>query len=374
METENISRLPWLEEVKRKAKKDFDSLPLPEEREEAWRYTNLKQLKMNFRSSDSSAAMIDCDNDRIITMDFATAMLKHADLVGKYFSKLIKGTDKISAFHFANFSDGIFVYVPKHERAAVSATFESPNAHSIIILGEGASLSYAEELCGDTDCTPTDATEIFLGENASLDFSSLQNYGAGTNAFSIKSAELQRNANIRWTFFSAGANFYRLAASAYFNGEGSSSETATAFLGRGGQHADITTNAFHNVPHTQNNILAKGVLLDSSTGVYRGLIKIGKNANQTNSYLSDHMLMVGDNALAHSIPSLQIDTNDVKASHGSTKGQVDEEQLFYLMSRGISREEAEQLIVQGFLMPVMMRITNAELRGKIAQIIGVGDE
>ena len=364
----------WLAEMREKARKDFESFQLPQEREEAWRYTDLRKFGIDFSPSDSSSVMIECDNDNVIAMDIASALQRHPGLVEKHFGRLARGADKISAFHLASFSDGIFVYVPAGEKASVSAAFESPNAHSIIVLGEGSSLGYSEELAGESKATLADATEIFAGENASLDFASLQNYGHGTAAFSIKAAELQRNSSIRWTFFSSGARFYRLTASAHFRGEGASSDAAAAFLGRGSQHTDITTDAFHDVPHTQNKMLARGVLLDSSAGVYRGLIKIGRQASQTNSYLSDHMLMVGENALAHSIPGLQIDTNDVKASHGSTKGQIDEEQLFYLMSRGIPRQEAEQLIVQGFLTPVIVRFSSAELRVKIMEIIGAGDE
>ncbi len=361
----------WLAEIREKAKKDFESLPLPQEREEAWRYTNLRKMGIDFKSSDASSVMIECDNDKAIAVDFATAVQKHPDMMKKYFGRLVKGNDKISAFHFANFSDGVFICVPKNERAVVSVVFETANAHNIIVTEEGASLDYSEQLTGDTITTPTDATEIFANENSAVSFSSLQNFGLNTNAFSVKNAQVERNASVKWTFLSAGGKLYRLHASTEFAGEGANAETICASLSRENQHIDITTNAYHKVPHTANNILAKSVLLDSSTAVYRGHIKIDPGAQQTNSYLSDHMLMVGEKALANSIPSLDIQANDVKASHGSTTGQIDEEQLFYLESRGLPREEAEKLIIQGFLLPVLARITNAEMRKSFAQSIGV---
>ncbi|MBI4170955.1 MAG: Fe-S cluster assembly protein SufD [Candidatus Aenigmarchaeota archaeon] len=364
----------WLAAIREKAKKDFDSFPFPQERDEAWRYTDMRKLKIDFRPSDTSSVALGCDNDNIIAADLATALQKYPDLWKKYFGQLAKPMDKIISFHLAHFSDGIFVYVPKNMQATVSAVFESANAHNIIAVEEGASLNYSEELVGDTDAVMTDATEVFAGEDAQITFNSLQSYGLNTNAFSAKAAALQRNAGMKWMLFSAGARFHRLDATTYFNGEGASAETISAFLSKGQQHTDITTNAFHNVPHTTNNILAKGVLLDKSTAVYRGLIRIEKPAQKTNSYLSDHMLMVGDEALANSIPSLQIGANDVKASHGSTKGYVDEEQLFYLESRGLERQEAEQLIVQGFLVPAIMKMNNIQLREKFAQAIGIAQE
>ena len=361
----------WLAEMREKSKKDFDSFALPQEREEAWRYTNLRKMGIEFKSSDASSVMIECDNDKAIAVDFATAVQKHPDLMKKYFGQLVQGSDKVSAFHFSNFSDGVFIWVPKNERAAVSVVFETANAHNIIIAEEGATLDYSEQFIGETSATPTDATEIFANENSNVSFSSLQNFGMNTNAFSIKNARAERNASVKWTFLSAGGKFYRLHSSTEFAGEGANAETICASLSRENQHIDITTNACHQVPHTTSNILAKGVLLDSSTAVYRGHIKIDPDAQHTNSYLSDHMLMVGEEALANSIPSLDIQANDVKASHGSTTGQIDEEQLFYLESRGLPREEAEKLIIQGFLLPVLERVTNAEMKKSFAQSIGV---
>ncbi len=372
---ESISIEPnWIRQIKQKAKQDFESLPVPQEREESWRYTDLRKFNVEFRASESSSVMIECDNDKAIAVDIATALHKYPELWKKYFSQLVIPKDKISAFHFANFSDGIFVYVPKDVQATVSAIFETANAHSIIVADDCAQLNYSEEFSGNTDTTLTDVTEIFAGENAHIQFNSLQNYGMNTQAFGTKAAMLQRNANIKSMFFSAGAKLYRLHNTTHFNGEGASAETISAFMSKGQQHTDITTNAFHNVPNTTNNILAKGVLLDESGAVYRGMIRIEKAAQKTNSYLSDHMLIVGEEAMANSIPSLQIETNDVKASHGSTKGYVGEEQMFYLMSRGMSREEAEQTIVQGFLVPLMLRMTNEQLRQKFAQAIGIAQE
>ncbi len=112
-----------------------------------------------------------------------------------------------------------------------------------------------------------------------------------------------------------------------------------------------------------------GILKGSSTSVYRGLIRIEKQGQQTNSYLSNHILKIGERSLGNSIPALQIEANDVKASHGATVGQVSEEHLFYLMSRGLSRGDAESMITQGFLEPIICKIKLEELREKIRGLI-----
>ncbi|MBI2130155.1 SufD family Fe-S cluster assembly protein [Candidatus Woesearchaeota archaeon] len=154
-----------------------------------------------------------------------------------------------------------------------------------------------------------------------------------------------------------------------FNGEGSQSENLGVFVGRSREHIDITTNVYHNTAHTTNNIMVDGILKDSSSSVYRGLIRIEKAGQQTNSYLSNHILKIGEKSLGNSIPALEIEANDVKASHGATVGQVSEEHLFYLMSRGLTREDAENMIVQGFLEPIISKIPSEELREKIRGLI-----
>ena len=115
--------------------------------------------------------------------------------------------------------------------------------------------------------------------------------------------------------------------------------------------------------------MVEGILKDESTSVYRGLIRIEKIAQKTNSYLDNKILKLGEKTLANSIPSLKIDANDVKASHGATVGQINEDNMFYLMARGLSRQEAERLIVEGFFEPVIQKIPLEELREKIRGLV-----
>jgi Fe-S cluster assembly protein SufD len=360
----------WLTELRKKSCSEFARLALPSERDEAWRYTDLSPMNMKMQASDGSSVTIESSNDNIIAQNFAAALENHSDFMEKHFSKLFGANDKINAFHFSSFSDGIFVFVPKNEEGHVTVSFEDCNAHSIIVLEEGAKLTYSEELLGKSDALLTDGTEIFAGENSELTFNSIQDLGKDTKAFSIKAAELKRNANLDWNFFSMGSRFYRLHSSIFFTGEGSNARTSSAFLVKDEQHMDITTNAFHRVPNTTSNMLAKGVLLSKSKAVYRGKIRIDPGAQKTNSYLSDHMLIVGSEAIANSIPGLEIEANDVKASHGSTKGQINEEQLFYLESRGIPRKKAENLIISGFLMPIVNKLQNDAIKNKIKMALG----
>ena len=206
------------------------------------------------------------------------------------------------------------------------------------------------------------SVEIFAGENSVVNIVSVQKCGSDAKIFSFKEAVLSKDATVNMIFGSFGGSFHRLKSGTLLCGEGSNSEVLCGFKSSGKQHIDFTVNCNHAVPHTRNNIFAKGTVTDNSTSVFRGMIKVEKDAQQTDSYLSDHTLILSDKALANSIPSLQIEANDVKASHGATVGQIDEEQLFYLMTRGLSREQSEHLIVSGFFEPLIDRIVDKEHR------------
>jgi len=357
--------MSWIEAMRRNAKKDFDGLSLPSEKDESWRYTDLKKASLEFRKSEKPLTKFTCTKG-VIAIPIAKA-LDEMPQARELFGKLIQKKDKISAYHFSSFMDGMFIRVPAGLAASVTADLQNPSSHSIILVEKNAALDYSESLTG---CgLSTDAVEIFAQDGSSINFSSFQALDGDASGFSMKHATLGRDARISWTFFSSGSRLHRLDSSTIFTGQGSSAETAAAFLSKDSQHMDITTNAHHKVQNTQNKISARGVLLGKSSAVFRGMIKIDKQAQQTNSYLSDHMLLVGSDAVANSIPGLQIEANDVKASHGSTKGQIDEDQLFYLESRGLKRSDAEKMIIQGFFAPVFERISNKKIRRRFEKEI-----
>ena len=352
--------------VKRKeALEKFDQLPIPQEREEEWRYTNLKKFNINFKPEDSEIAL-DGDENEIIFTDLMNAAMTHPDILKKYFGAAVRITDKFSAFHYANIANGILVVIPDGKKASLSSKIVG-GGHTVIVVGKNSRLNYQEEYGGIG--LVTDAVEIFADEDSVINFASLQNCNNNAIAFSFKEFILQRGSKINTIFGSFGSAFHRLKSNTSLEGEGASSGTLCAYKSKGSQHIDFTVNAHHKVPHTYNNVLAKGTLADRSTAVFRGLIKIDKAAQQTDSYLADHTLLLSGDALANSIPALQIDANDVKASHGATIGQIDEEQLFYLMSRGLSRDEAEHMIVTGFFEPLIDKIVEKTFQERFRKAV-----
>ena len=218
-------------------------------------------------------------------------------------------------------------------------------------------------------CLRNDAVEIFAGQNSKIKFYNFQNWKNNVMNFSNWKAKLAKDAKVNWVFGQFGGKFSRIKTDTLFDGQGAESRNYGVFYGSKNQHFDITTNVNHNVPNTTGNILVKGVLDDSSNAVYRGKITILKDAQQTNSYLADHSLILSDNAISHSIPSLEIDANDVKASHGATLGKPDEEEIFYLMSRGLKRSSAEIQVILGFFAPVTELIPFNDLKERFDNVL-----
>lgn len=350
----------WLAALRNEASAKFSQLPLPQEREEDWRYTDLRRTQLSFRAGDSEIAMDDSGlAEGVIFTDLISAIQKYPDIVRKHLGSAAKITDKFSAFHYANLANGIFIVVPDGKSARLSSRIVG-GGHTIIVIGKHARLDYIEEHAGTGFVT--DAAEIFADEGSKVNFASVQNCSSDAVVFSFEEAVVKKDANVNIILGAFGSAFHRVKSKTMLIGEGAASETLCAFKGAGKQHVDFTVNSHHMVPHTRNNVLAKGTVADKATSVFRGLIRIEKEAQQTDSYLADHTLLLSDTALANSIPSLQIESNDVKASHGATVGQIDEEQLFYLMARGLSREQAEQLIVGGFFEHLINKMADKQFQ------------
>ena len=384
MEKLTAVRSELAEKEKQKHFDTYKSLPMPSERQEAWRYTSIEKLKIDNFAPFNNESVIECQNadeirqSGIILTDINDAFESHPDLIKKYFSKLITpDSNKFAALNASHFANGIFLYVPKNAIAEtpikISFLINKNNSviRNLIIAESGSKIDFIEEYVPDSDeeFFNSAVTEVYANDDSKINYNHLNNFGGKASSMINICGSAGRNASINWFSASFGGKLNRLVIDTLFNGEGSQSENLGLFVGKNREHIDITTNAYHNTPHTSNNIKVDGILKDNSSSVYRGLIRIEKEGQQTNSYLSNHILKIGEKTLGNSIPSLQIEANDVKASHGATVGQVSEEHLFYLMSRGLSRDDAESMITQGFLEPIICKIKLEELREKIRGLI-----
>lgn len=376
----------------------FNSIPMPKEKEEDWRYTKIDNLKiesfdLNPETKISASVLSEELAEKgVILTDINTALDKYP-IAQQYFFKSTKfkefrdaknpqdflantkiDKDKFVALSAAHFSNGIFLYVPKNIELEepIRVNFEGNGIlHNLVIVEPSSKVDFIEEYSGreGNEQLNVCVTEVFANQNSKINFHHINSWTKNISNFTNIVGAVERDASINWISGCFGGKINRLRIDTLFNGQGSQCNNIGVFLGKGREHIDFTTNMYHNVENTTNEVLVDGILKDESTSVYRGLIRIEKEAQKTYSYLENHTLKLGEKTLANSVPSLKIDANDVKASHGATIGQINDEHMFYLMARGLSREEAEALIVEGFFEPVIQKIPSEELREKIREMV-----
>lgn len=199
-------------------------------------------------------------------------------------------------------------------------------------------------------------SEIFVEQDAKLEFVSLQNLSRETWHFATHHARVERDAELDWVAGGFGSKRGKVWIQNDLAGQGATSRVTGAYFTDGDQHLDYDTFQEHIAPSTTSDFAFKGALRDTSTAVWRGMIRVEKDAQKTNAYQENRNLMLSPTTHAVPIPGLEILANDVRCTHGATVGRVDREQLFYLMARGLTRAEAERLIVRGFFSDVLDRI------------------
>jgi len=307
----------------------------------------------------------------LIIESISDALKNHEELVKKMFVNNIDPTeDKFLALECSVFNSGIFVYVPKGLELSNPITIinaladdgTSSVAKNIFFADANSKVSIIQELYspdtnGNTQQAYFELLETYLANNAEVEMITLQAMGNEGVHFSNRKAFLERDARIKWYLGAFGTNLSRYKVDSVLRGEGSSVEHIEIIFGNKNQAFDVTANTIHVGPNSRGRVLAKSVLKDTSKSVFKGMIKIGKNAKASESYLAGHAILLDKGAKSDSIPGLEIETNEVKATHSASVAQLDEEQMFYLMSRGYSKEGARKVIIDGFLEPLARRMS-----------------
>ena len=206
------------------------------------------------------------------------------------------------------------------------------------------------------------AVEIVVGQAAKVEYVSVQNLSRKTWHFASHHARVERDAELDWVTGGFGSAKGKVRIQNDLAGPGATSRVTGAYFADGTQHLDYDTFQEHIAPNTTSDFAFKGALRDEARTVWRGMIRVEPDAQKTNAYQENRNLLLSKTAHADSIPGLEILANDVRCTHGATLGQVDREQLFYLMARGLSRSEAERLIVRGFFQDVLDRVELVPVR------------
>ncbi|HVA70811.1 MAG TPA: Fe-S cluster assembly protein SufD [Acidimicrobiales bacterium] len=217
-----------------------------------------------------------------------------------------------------------------------------------IVVGRGASVTIVEYFEGGGDALVVPVSEYRLDDNASLRLITYQRLDASAWHIARTTGFIARDARLHQAIIGLGAHYDRSRNDAELLGAGASNELRTTFLGSGDQVHDFRTRQYHVAPRTTSTLLSKGAVADRSRSVYTGLIEIEKGAKRTDARQTNHNLLLSPAAHADSVPNLEIRENDVMCAHASTVGPLDELQRWYLESRGVSRDDAQRLLIQGF--------------------------
>ncbi len=322
----------------------------------------------------------------VIVCSMERALREHGDKLRARLGALVEpGHDAFTALHAAVRAGGAFVWVPDGVEAAVPIRLfqwiDGPGVlnapATVIVVGANAQATVLEDQLSsgfDGVSFHAGSTEVFVGDGARLVFATDEEWGRSVVHYSNQRATVGRDAELQWVQNLLGARMVK--TNSYFDmaGQGARAYVHGFMFGDARQHFDLHTLQRHLQPNTTSDLLIKTALKDRARSVYQGLIQVSEGAQRTDAYQANRNLLLSDTARADSIPGLEILANDVRCTHGATIGQVDEEQMYYLLARGLRRNEAQRLIVEGFFAPVLDRIpleaVRERLRHAIQQKIG----
>jgi|1186.fasta_scaffold14260_2 Fe-S cluster assembly protein SufD len=371
-----VSEPAWLAGSRAAARERYVSLPVPSNREEAWRYTNLRGFDpesfqvepLQMRLSDGPVP------EGVVFGSLTRAAAEHPELVERHYGSVVSAAEKFAAGNAASWDDGVFLHVGRGVEVDVPlrASLELPGPgtaqhyRALIVLEPGARATFVEEFRSDAEGYLNVVVELVVGDGAKLEYVTIQEHEHGTRQFGTHRATVGRDAELDWVAIGLGGARAKSRMESYLADQGANVKVTGAYFLRDGEHADYDTTQEHGAPNTTSDLFFKGVLDDSARAVWRGVIRVDKGAQRTDAYQENRNLLLSRDAHADSIPGLEIEANDVRCTHGATVGQIDKMQLFYLMSRGLSRAQAEQLIVRGFFQPVLDRIGSEEVRESLS--------
>lgn len=318
----------------------------------------------------------------VVFTDIQTALRDHSDLLEtSLLQAAVTAEDgKFQALHAALLDTGFVLYVP--DNVVVSEPFQVVHwldtagtlnfPHVLVVTGDNTQATVLEEYAShdfDEATYVGGAIELVTGDNSSLVYLGIQKWGKNVTHLSTQRGRINRHSVLNWSTGQFGGKLSRFETEALIEGEGATAFLQGIYFPTGRQHMANHTLQHHRSTHTSSDLLYKGALLQEAHTVYAGTIKVDKGAQYTDAYQADRNLMLSDKAHADSIPMLEIEANEVRCTHGATLTQLDEEELFYLMSRGISRDLATNLIVDGFYAPVLERIPLRSVRDRLRQAI-----
>ena len=401
----------WLTEARSEAWKNFSTMPWPSNKDEEWMRTDIRLFKLdkfNIPSVavdapapnpvladgvDLAGAAATCDGGAATTQpldqkwvdkgvifgNLADLVSEHGELIQKYLFQAVGGDiDRFAALHAATWSCGTFLYVPRNvcvDQPIHTFTTVSDGgtdfSHTLIVLEEGAEATVLAESTNPDGQSGLHCggIEIYVGDRANLRYVNLQDWSQKVWHFAHQKAVVGQDANLQWTVGALGARLAKVNQHVALRGERATVQVNGVMFTENKQHLSYHTLQHHEKGNCTSDFLYKSALQDVSRTVWRGMIKVDIDAQQTDGYQRNDNLLLSDKARADSIPGLEIEADDVRCTHGSTSGRVDEELIFYAQCRGFTRKEAVRAIVTGFFQQVFDRVTIESVREALALAI-----
>jgi Fe-S cluster assembly protein SufD len=399
----------WLLKKRLEAWETYEQIPMPQRTDEEWRRTDIRDIPIDdvapFTSfsprvasrgelpesvraaleaagdlsgvvvqNDSSIVYHEVDPDLakqgVIFVDLDTAVAEHPDLLQKYFmseGSIPASNNKFSALHGAFWTTGTFVYVPANVEIELPfrafATLSTPGIgtffHTLIVAEENARVTFIDNCQSetfDTESISDNVVELHAASGAELRYIQIQDWGRNVWNFHTQHGVVAQDAAIKTLNVALGSQLSKAMISSTLAGAGSLAEMLGLYFADEDQHIDHQTRQAHMSPYASSDLLFKGTVKDEARTVYSGTIVVAPKAHGTDAYQANRNLSLSPKARVDTIPKLEIEANDVRCTHGATISQIEEEYIFYLMSRGINRTEAEKLIVDGFFDEVIERV------------------
>jgi len=373
----------------------YEALPLPTTKDEHWRFTDLAGFDPDAWRANGANEI--AAPDTILELD--ASGVAHVGEAGieivsspegirfeplpedhDLLYSLVGWDEKFAAHNAAMWTNGLLVHVPRgvvldaplYVRVANSVEGGSLFWRLLVVAEPESRFTLIEEYVSATpelSSYSNAAVEIVVQQAAKVEYVSVQNLSRATWHFASHHARVERDAELDWVTGGFGSAKGKVRIQNDLAGPGATSRVTGAYFADGAQHLDYDTFQEHIAPSTTSDFAFKGALRDSARAVWRGMIRVEEGAQKTNAYQENRNLLLSKTAHADSIPGLEIMANDVRCTHGATLGQVDREQLFYLMTRGLTRAEAERLIVRGFFQDVLDRVELESVRDALADAL-----
>jgi Fe-S cluster assembly protein SufD len=406
----------WFRDQQRAAWRQFASLPSPTRKDQAWRFANVNLLDLSpFKyggtfSDDERAAILEQSRgfdavagrmifagDELIERDVISdelkkrgvifqslerAMVEHPDLFRKHFMSqpAILGSAKFAALHQALVSSGTFLYVPRGVEIELPIEIfhwlDGENAavfpHLLLVTDELAKVTVIEHFSSVKEHVPGFAcgvNDLVAGPGSKVTYVCAQNWADNVVALQMNTTVVDHDASAMSLNLHLGSRYSRFESLSRLIGEGGRSDLLAVSVAKDQQEFDARTLQDHVSPHTASDLLYKNALDDRARTIFGGLIRVEPHAHFTDAYQKVRNLLLSDDAEANSMPGLEILADNVRCTHGATSGQIEEDQLFYLRSRGIPTKIAQRLLVTGFLDEVIQRLDHSAISEHLHQLI-----